>query len=201
MLQPITEVKECRGKADLVFLCLPAKHFTVRETTRDQIELHIRLAPEVIDKFSQQESDQDLRFMIYCAAEPVSSFTASDIAFPQSVEIKVNGNEVKANLRGLKGKLGTTRPADITDLIHRRPNYFNTIIVTYALTSRVRSMRSLPRNCVAKQCAEVLSRGELSQQGETGSSRQRTQSKVSYIQGIRHSREYKSPRSDEIGPH
>jgi E3 SUMO-protein ligase PIAS1 len=77
--------------------------------------------------------------MIYCAAEPVSSFLALDIAFPQSIEIKLNGNEVKANLRGLKNKPGSTRPADITDLVHKRPNYNNILTVTYALTTKVGS--------------------------------------------------------------
>lgn len=77
--------------------------------------------------------------MIYCTAEPVSTVSASEIAFPQSIEIKVNGNEIKRNLRGLKNKPGSTLPADITEFIHRRPNYTNIMTVTYALTTKVGS--------------------------------------------------------------
>lgn len=75
--------------------------------------------------------------MVYCAMEPVSAFTPMDISFPQSIEIKVNENEVKANLRGLKNKPGSTRPADVTNMIHKKPNYTNMLKVTYALTQKV----------------------------------------------------------------
>lgn len=76
--------------------------------------------------------------MIYCAAEPVSSpVTKVEIAFPYQVEIRVNQDEVKSNLRGLKNKPGSTRPADITQLLRRRAGYENHLIVTYALTQKV----------------------------------------------------------------
>ncbi len=74
--------------------------------------------------------------MIYCASDPLSPFSKADIAFPYQVEIKVNMDEVKANLRGLKNKPGSTRPADITDLLRKRAGYENTMTVTYALTHK-----------------------------------------------------------------
>ena len=75
------------------------------------------------------------RVMIYCAADAVSSpFSRVEIAFPYQVEIKVNQDEVKSNLRGLKNKPGSTRPADITELLRKRPGYNNDLVVTYALT-------------------------------------------------------------------
>lgn len=75
--------------------------------------------------------------MIYCACEPISPFSKVDISFPHQVEIKINGDDVKANLRGLKNKLGSTRPADITSMLRRRAGYENSMVVTYALTNRV----------------------------------------------------------------
>ena len=74
--------------------------------------------------------------MIYCASDPLSPFSRADIAFPYQVEIKVNMDEIKANLRGLKNKPGSTRPADITDLLRKRAGYENTMTVTYALTQK-----------------------------------------------------------------
>ncbi|MCJ1288344.1 SUMO ligase siz1 [Xylographa opegraphella] len=74
--------------------------------------------------------------MIYCASEPISPFSQVDITFPHQIEIRVNLDEVKANLRGLKGKPGSTRPADITPLLRKRPGYDNTLNVTYALTNK-----------------------------------------------------------------
>lgn len=75
--------------------------------------------------------------MVYCAAETgLNQYTKSDIAFPYQVELKTNLDEVKANLRGLKNKPGTTRPADVTNYIRKRPGYQNLITMTYALTQK-----------------------------------------------------------------
>ena len=75
--------------------------------------------------------------MIYGASDPISPFSKVDIAFPHQVEIKVNLDEVKANLRGLKNKPGSTRPADITHMLRKRAGYENSMSVTYALTTKV----------------------------------------------------------------
>jgi E3 SUMO-protein ligase PIAS1 len=76
--------------------------------------------------------------MVYCAADNgLNQFTNSDVAFPHQVELKVNLDEVKTNLRGLKNKPGTTRPADITKYIRKKPGYPNHIVLTYALTQKV----------------------------------------------------------------
>jgi E3 SUMO-protein ligase PIAS1 len=80
-------------------------------------------------------NEPTLRVMVFCATE---GHGRQDIAFPHQSEIKVNGGEVKANLRGLKNKPGSTRPVDITkDLRLKVPTYVNTIEMTYALTTKV----------------------------------------------------------------
>jgi E3 SUMO-protein ligase PIAS1 len=72
--------------------------------------------------------------MVFCATEGSGR---QDIAFPHQSEIKVNGGEVKANLRGLKNKPGSTRPVDITkDLRLNIVSYPNTVEMTYALTNK-----------------------------------------------------------------
>jgi len=84
------------------------------------------------------QADPTLRVMVYCAADSgLKQFTKSDIAFPHQVELKANLDEVKANLRGLKNKPGTTQPADITNYLRKKANYTNNIIMTYALTQKV----------------------------------------------------------------
>ena len=51
--------------------------------------------------------------------------------------MRINGDEVKANYKGLKNKPGSTRPADITDFVRITPaNYRNNLVVTYALTHK-----------------------------------------------------------------
>ncbi|CAK7267842.1 E3 SUMO-protein ligase pli1 [Sporothrix epigloea] len=78
--------------------------------------------------------DPTMRVMIFCAA---SNYDVQDIAFPFQCEIKVNGGEIKANLRGLKNKPGSTRPVDITSLLRLKPpGYGNSLEFTYALTGK-----------------------------------------------------------------
>jgi E3 SUMO-protein ligase PIAS1 len=97
------------------------------------VECKISLRAETANTLS---GDSTVRAMIYCASEPISPFSKVEISFPHQVEIKVNQDEVKANLRGLKNKPGSTRPADITQLLRKRAGYENSMIVTYALTAK-----------------------------------------------------------------
>ncbi|KAL8809712.1 MAG: hypothetical protein Q9200_003181 [Gallowayella weberi] len=103
-----------------------------RITDREPRLFHVN-PPDVADKLA---SDPSIRVMIFCASEPISHFSKLDIAFPHQVEIKVNLDEVKANLRGLKNRPGSTRPADITNLLRKRANYENSMSLTYALTHK-----------------------------------------------------------------
>ncbi|KAE8419362.1 PINIT domain-containing protein [Aspergillus pseudocaelatus] len=118
IFQQLTPVVECK----------------VREQTRDSVELRVVLNQDVA---SRLQADPNLRVMVYCAADTgLNQYTKSDIAFPHQVELKANLDEVKANLRGLKNKPGTTRPADVTDYIRKKPGYPNHIVMTYALTTK-----------------------------------------------------------------
>ena len=82
------------------------------------------------------QKDSNMRVMVYCASEPTGHLY-TDVAFPHQVELKCNSEEVKANLRGLKNKPGSTRPADITAFIRKRKSYANIVEMTYALTQKV----------------------------------------------------------------
>lgn len=79
-------------------------------------------------------SDTSYRVLIFCTGEAIGT---QDIAFPHQSEIRVNGNEIKANLRGLKNKPGSTRPVDITHALKLKPpNCTNIVDFTYALTTK-----------------------------------------------------------------
>ncbi|KAF4945207.1 hypothetical protein FSARC_14480 [Fusarium sarcochroum] len=80
--------------------------------------------------------DPSYRVMVFCAGETIGT---QDVAFPHQSELKVNGGEIKANLRGLKNKPGSTRPVDITKALRLRSKYTNNVDFTYALTSKAGS--------------------------------------------------------------
>ncbi|KAJ5719564.1 hypothetical protein N7493_007142 [Penicillium malachiteum] len=118
ILAPLTPVVECK----------------IREQTRDSVELKVFLSQTQV---ADLEKDPNLRVMVYCTADSgLKQFTKSDIAFPHQVELKANLDEVKANLRGLKNKPGTTQPADVSNYLRRKVNYPNNIVMTYALTQK-----------------------------------------------------------------
>ncbi|KAI1460722.1 PINIT domain-containing protein [Annulohypoxylon moriforme] len=75
-----------------------------------------------------------MRVMVFCGSEPVGP---QEIQFPHQAELKVNGDDIRHNLRGLKNKPGSTHPVDITQKLRWRPGtYTNNIEFTYALTSK-----------------------------------------------------------------
>jgi E3 SUMO-protein ligase PIAS1 len=105
-----------------------------RETTRDAARVSVVLPQDVAD---QIQKNTRYRVMVFCTSDP-ASYKASDIAFPHQVELKCNGEDVKANLRGLKNKPGSTRPADITHLLRKKQlGYRNEVEMVYALTNKV----------------------------------------------------------------
>ncbi|OTB20550.1 hypothetical protein K445DRAFT_51314 [Daldinia sp. EC12] len=80
------------------------------------------------------------KLMVFCGSENVG---LQDIQFPHQSEIKVNDDDVKHNLRGLKNKPGSTHPVDITPFLRlKQANYTNKVEFTYALTTKVRKPKA-----------------------------------------------------------
>ncbi|KAI1777860.1 zf-MIZ-domain-containing protein [Hypoxylon cercidicola] len=73
------------------------------------------------------------KVMLFCGS---SNTGPQEIEFPHQSEIKVNGEDIKHNLRGLKNKPGSTHPVEITSFLRMKPSYVNNIEFTYALTSK-----------------------------------------------------------------
>ncbi|KAI6779185.1 Transport protein particle (TRAPP) component [Emericellopsis cladophorae] len=109
-----------------VITCEPMAHH------RHSVHMYLR----VNDKPYIQPcvSDPSYRIMLFCAGDNVG---VQHVAFPQQSEIKINGGDFKANLRGLKNKPGSTRPVDITGALRlKQNNYPNKVELTYALTQK-----------------------------------------------------------------
>lgn len=106
-------------------------------THRNTVTAIVNLPPADM----QQLTDKSYRCMVYCAAvDGITPFTKdTEIAFPHQVELRVNNEQISGlNLRGLKNKPGSTRPADITDyILSKKALYRNEVTLTYALTQKV----------------------------------------------------------------
>ncbi|TQS38966.1 hypothetical protein Golomagni_00520 [Golovinomyces magnicellulatus] len=106
--------------------------FEVMATHRYTAKIPISVSQyPILNRLAQEP---DLRVMVFGVSE---GYGPQDVAFPHQSELRVNGGEIKANLRGLKNRPGSTRPVDITDNIRfHPPSYVNNIEMTYALTNK-----------------------------------------------------------------
>ncbi|PSR94206.1 PINIT domain-domain-containing protein [Coniella lustricola] len=107
-----------------IHVCEPMEHH--------RFSINVGIQAQENPLLQQCTRDKSLRVMVFCAT---SNVDAQNISFPHQSELKVNGEDVKANLRGLKNKPGSTRPVDITDLLRLKiAAYRNSLEFTYALT-------------------------------------------------------------------
>lgn len=89
--------------------------------------------------------DPNLRVMLYSAQEPtLGPYSRVDVAFPHHFEVRINGDELKWNFKGLKNKAGSTRPADMTELLRKVPPKFsNSIQISHAYNAQVGKMTTV----------------------------------------------------------
>jgi E3 SUMO-protein ligase PIAS1 len=130
--QQLGETKECLSKSSPEFKYGVADVYLAMTAHRHTVSIPLRVSDHPL--LSRVAKDPLLKVMVFCAAEGQGR---QDISFPHQSEIKVNGSDIKANLRGLKNKPGSTRPVDITkDLRLNIAAYSNTVELTYALTNK-----------------------------------------------------------------
>ncbi len=148
MLQPLTPLPEFQGgfslrrkrceQLVLWYVSLTTQAST-REASKDQLHLKITIKNDV----ARQLQEPSIKAMIYCTSDtvrPVFPFSKVDVTFPKHVDMKVNGEEVKADWRGVNGKIGSTRPADITNLLITRLDYQNSMTIKFPPSIRVRNL-------------------------------------------------------------
>lgn len=125
---------------------------------RHTVRAVLALTPEHVKLL---RDDPSMRLLLYCgmSATPLNQ---TDISFPNQLEVKINGDDVKANYKGLKGKVGTTKPADITDNVRKTQGYQNQISVTYALTkNKFAFVVYMVKRVTADTLAERLRSGKV----------------------------------------
>lgn len=80
------------------------------------------------------DSNKKLKLYLFCGAvNSLGSQGNEPIQFPHPNEIRFNNEQIKDNVRGLKNKLGTAKPADLTPYVRPSPHQ-NILEVVYAFT-------------------------------------------------------------------
>ncbi|EJF66776.1 PINIT domain-containing protein [Dichomitus squalens] len=100
--------------------------------------LTFTMQPDIIAKLNSSSPKYQLR--LYCTSStyytPNGSFrspgaTPCPIEFPPTCEVRVNGTQLNANLKGLKKKAGTAPPPDLGKLARQTANASNRVEMIY----------------------------------------------------------------------
>lgn len=109
----------------------------IGNTTAAQNLVNVRGVATISFKFSAEEAkmvreNSKIKLFFFCGVnEPLTTHTEVSLQFPYPNEIKFNGNLIKDNVRGLKNKIGTAKPADLTPYINWPPRT-NMLQLAYA---------------------------------------------------------------------
>jgi hypothetical protein len=80
-------------------------------------------------------TDKHFKLYLLCGAyDPKKSTSDAFIEFPQPLEIHFNGSLVKDNVKGLKNKPGSAKPANLTPFIKQTSGGYNELKIIYAFT-------------------------------------------------------------------
>ncbi|KJX98443.1 hypothetical protein TI39_contig412g00047 [Zymoseptoria brevis] len=117
---------------DVIDTVMPRQELPDMPQNRHTVRAILALSP---DHVKTLKDDPSMRLMLFCGMSGnMSPYVSVDVAFPNQLEVKINGDDVKHNFKGLKNKPGTTKPTDITDKVRKAQGYQNQLSITYALT-------------------------------------------------------------------
>ncbi|KAF1822626.1 uncharacterized protein K489DRAFT_319371, partial [Dissoconium aciculare CBS 342.82] len=140
---------------------LPFDYLPEYPQNRNTVNATLRLKEDAVRRLA---GDSTLRLLLYCGIDTnlAPNSPPIDISFPSQIEVKINGDDVRSNFKGLKNKPGSTKPADVTDKVRRNTGYGNMIAITYALTTKQYIFGiQLARYCNATTLTERIKQGRF----------------------------------------
>ncbi|KXL50830.1 MAG: hypothetical protein FE78DRAFT_176641, partial [Acidomyces sp. 'richmondensis'] len=145
---------------------LPPHYLQEMPQNRNTCRSTIRISQEIADKIA----NEGMLLLLYCGiSSHMNPYNATgiEVTFPNQLEFRVNGDDIKHNFKGLKNKPGTTKPVDITSKVRTKPaGYENQISLTYALTTKryVYQVSLVRYNSPEKLTQDIVSRNVISKQ-------------------------------------
>ena len=126
----------------------------------------LRISEQIISKLTPKDKSNPYRLCIYCTGSVAASFRPAQVEFPQHCEIRVNGQPVKANLRGIKNRPGTVNPVDITSYLILERAVYNRIEILYAQTikSYIWVIKLVSIKSVDELCEKVMKLSTLTKE-------------------------------------
>lgn len=140
-------------------------YMLVASKGRNVVNVPVSLNQEEIDLLNMRD---DTRLYLFSGLSSTPNPAKTDILFPP-IEIHVDGINTKQYVKGLKGKPGTCRPADITDHVKNLSRQFIINIVysdapepyiMYLYIVNVRSPQKLV-DYISKECPHISTQATL----------------------------------------
>jgi len=83
-------------------------------SSRSSTPIQARLTTQMIAKLDPKSVTNPYRLVLFCTQSGRVPYGNCLIEFPSAVEIRCNGSQISANLRGIKNRPGTVNPPDLT---------------------------------------------------------------------------------------
>ncbi|SSD62168.1 uncharacterized protein SCODWIG_03930 [Saccharomycodes ludwigii] len=104
--------------------------------SRSVCSINFTLNQEELQLLRQPDGKASEKYRLYLFSGVLGlNKTDCDIQFPFPVEIRVNTNLIKDNLRGIKNNPGTVKPADLSAFLNLSTSNNNVLNIIYACTS------------------------------------------------------------------
>lgn len=107
-------------------------------------------------------SSPDTRIFLLCG--PISQGNRVHIEFPQPNEIKLNDTLIKDNVRGLKNKVGTAKPADLTKFVNIDSENYLQLVYAFTKEDYLVYLYIVTLNNPEKILQEILDRPKIVKQ-------------------------------------
>ncbi|GME93706.1 unnamed protein product [[Candida] boidinii] len=97
-------------------------------------ETHIKFTLKDSEKELLSNSDKYRLYLLSGVYNNKSTSNKNHIAFPSPLELHLNNNEIKDNVKGIKGKEGTSKPADLTPYLKLDSSNHMKVVYAFAKT-------------------------------------------------------------------
>jgi len=135
-------------------------------SSRSSTPLQARLTTQMIAKLNPKSPTNPYRLVLFCTQSSRVPYGNCLVEFPSTVEIRCNGNQISANLRGIKNRPGTVNPPDLTPHAILMPGVNNRVDITFqdSRSNYTALLYLVEKLTVAQLVEKVKKRGYISKE-------------------------------------
>ena len=135
-------------------------------SSRSSTPIQARLTTEMIAKLDPRSPTNPYRLVLFCTLSARVPYGNCLVEFPSAVEIRCNGSQLSANLRGIKNRPGTVNPPDLTQYAILMHGVSNRVDITFqdSKSNYTALLYLVEKLTVAQLVEKVKKRGYISKE-------------------------------------